>query len=177
MKRTLRSRVKLGRYPASIGMMLRDRRERFAGMPVLSEKALGGRRTMLWADLYLQVAQVGASLLRLGLGKGEVAAIYSRNRSEMVVFELAAMSVGAIACPIFAGYPSEPLDYILEHSGARFLAVSDAERLGMVLSTRAARGLERIFVMDRFRPSKSKKAGPRVSAFATLVRGRPSPAF
>lgn len=174
MRRILRSRVKLGRYPASIGMMLRERRDRFRGMPVLSEKAEGGRLTLLWDDLYLQVAQVGESLLRLGLAKGEVAAICSRNRGEMLVFELAAMSVGAVACPIFSGYPSEPLDYILEHSGARFLAVSDAERLGVVLSTRAARGLERVFVMDRL---PERPADPRVSAFSTLLGGALSPSF
>ncbi|HAZ09356.1 MAG TPA: hypothetical protein DCZ01_12750 [Elusimicrobia bacterium] len=171
MRRTLRSRVKLGRYPASIGMMLRERRERFRGMPALSEKGAGGMRTLLWEDLCLQVAQVGESLLRLGLGKGEVAAICSRNRSEMLVFELAAMSVGAVACPIFAGYSGEPLDYILEHSGARFLAVCDTQRLGVVLSTRAARNLERVFLMDPLRCPKPEKAGPRVSAFATLLGG------
>ena len=177
MQRTLRSRVELGRYPASIAVMLRERCERFRGMPVLSDKGAGGGRTLLWEDLYEQVSQVGESLLRLGLGKGEVAAICSRNRSEMLVFELAVMSVGAVACPIFAGYPVEPLDYILGHSGARFLAVSDAERLGVVLSTRAARGLKRIFVMDGFRRSARKKAGPRVSAFSALVSGGPTPAF
>ena len=49
----LRSRVKLGRYPASVGRMLLERRKRFSGMPVLSE----GGRTLLWEELYDRVAR------------------------------------------------------------------------------------------------------------------------
>ena len=177
MRRTLRSEVKLGRYPASIGAMLRDRRDRFRGMLVLTEKAAGGNRTLLWEQFYRQVAQVGESLLRLGLRKGDVAAIYSRNRREMLVFELAAMSVGAVACPIFAGYPSGPLDYVLAHSAARLLAVSDDEHLRVVLSTRAARGLERIFIMDRFRPLEPVKDVPCARAFSALFGGVSLPKF
>lgn len=177
MRPTLRCKAALGAYPASVGVMLRRRRDRFRGMPVLSERASGEGRTLLWDELYREVARVGESLLGLGLGKGDVAAICSRNRGEMLVFELAAMSVGVIACPIFAGYPDEPLGYILKHSGARVLAVSDDERLGAALSGSAARGLKQVFVMDRSWKAAPGKKGPPVHAFSTLLRDGPAPEF
>lgn len=177
MRGTLRCDVKLGRYPASVGAMLLDRRRRLAERPALSEKTLAGERTLRWSELYGRVAQAGESLLRLGFRKGEVAAVYSRNRGDMLVYELAAMSVGGVACPIFAGYPAEPLDYILGHSGARFLAVSDEARLLRALSTPAARGLERVFVMDPFAADASGKRGPRLSPFSELEGSGPTPAF
>ncbi|MBI4346282.1 MAG: AMP-binding protein [Elusimicrobia bacterium] len=162
----LRCKQALGRYPASVGKMLRDRSRRFKGRPVFSEREGGRESTWLWEDLHGRVERVGASLLALGLGPGDVAAIYSRNRGDMLVFELAAMSVGAVACPIFAGYPAEPLGYILEHSGARLLAVSDERRLETALSTEAGRRLERVFVMDPFEP---REGPPRVRPFAELL--------
>ena len=51
--------------------------------------------------------------------------VFTRNREEMLVLELAVMSLGGIACPIFSEYPANLLDYVLEHSGARRLAVSE----------------------------------------------------
>lgn len=177
MGKTLRCSVPLGRYSATIGAMLRERRERFRGLPAFTEKEGGGERCLLWEELYDQVSRAGESLLRLGLRPGEAAAIYSRNRGDMLLFELAAMSVGAVACPIFAGYPAEPLDYLLGHSGARFLAVSDEGRLSRVLSTSAAKNLEQVFVMDSFDPEAEGATGPRLRPFSELFARPAGAAF
>lgn len=171
MGRVLSCGIGLGRYQETVPAMLRDRRARFRGLPALTERRDGRETTLLWEDLYDQVARAGEALLRLGLRKGEVAAIYSRNRGDMLVFELAAMGVGAVACPIFAGYPEEPLDHILGHSGARFLAVSDQERLSRVLATASSRGLERIFLMDG-RPGGRDAMAPRHAGKEESSAGR-----
>ncbi len=181
MKKTLRSDKKLGRLHRSVGEMLRDRRRRFRDLPAYQEKKGGSDdyTTRTWDEFFADISRVGASLIKLGIEKGDVLAIYSRNREEMLVFELAAMSINAIACPIFSEYPANQLDYVLEHSGAKFLAVSDEPHLRVVRACGAHRKIEGIFVMDAFR-AMGPKAVPfdrlyRICGESESMRGGPNP--
>ncbi len=169
MKRILRSRISLGPVAPSVGLMLLERVRRLGKHPVYREKKPVGDdyETLTWVELFEKVSRVGASLVRRGLKEGEVVAIYSRNRRDMLVVELAAMSVGAVACPIFSEYPEEPLGYILKASGAKFLAVSDEAHLRTVRRTRAYKLLKAVFVMDEFRPASSRE-----TSFDSLYFGR-----
>ncbi|MEE8424827.1 MAG: long-chain fatty acid--CoA ligase, partial [Elusimicrobiota bacterium] len=164
MMKTLRCRTPLGSVLPSVGMMIADRRRRFSALPVYREKRRGSYETLSWEGLYARVSRVGASLIGRGLKKGEVAAVYSRNREEMLVFELAAMSIGAITAPIFSEYPAYQLDYVLGHARPKFLAVSDEAHLKVVLRTKAAKKIKRIFVMDKFR----RRPGGRLAGFDEL---------
>ncbi|MBI4055393.1 MAG: long-chain fatty acid--CoA ligase [Elusimicrobia bacterium] len=162
----LRCETDLGEVVPNIGTMLRERRDLFGKRPAYREKIHGPYRTLSWEKLYNQTAAAGASLIGLGVRKGDVIASYSRNRREMLLAELASMSLGAVFCPIFSEYPAKQLDYLLEHSGARFLAVSDESHLKEVLETKASRKLERIFMME---PSPRSGKG-RTAPFETLCR-------
>lgn len=177
MKRRLSSPIPLGRYPPSVGAMLADCRRRFRGLPALTERADGGEKTWPWEELYSRVERAGEALLEQGLGPGEVAAIYSRNSGDMLTFELAAMGVGAVACPIFAGYPADSLNFILGHCGARLAAVGDEERLRLLVSTAAGRALERVFVMARLDAGLERPLGPSLRPFRELLERPATGAF
>ncbi|MEE8425403.1 MAG: long-chain fatty acid--CoA ligase, partial [Elusimicrobiota bacterium] len=168
--KSLRCKTPLGPVLPSVGMMMSDRRRRFGALPVYREKRRGGYETLSWEGLYARVSRVGAALIERGLKKGEVAAIYSRNREEMLVFELAAMSIGAIAAPIFSEYPAYHLDYVLSHARPKFLAVSDEPHLKVVLRTKASKKIKRIFVMDAFR----RRPGRKLASFDELYGDSPS---
>ncbi|MBI4387270.1 MAG: AMP-binding protein [Elusimicrobia bacterium] len=156
MTKTLRCETRLDPVTKNVGLMLKERCRLYGARPAFRQRAAdGGWRELHWDALYDKVARVGASLLRLGFKNGCVAS-YSRNREEMLVFELAAMSLGGVACPIFSEYPSSQLEYILEHSNAQILAVSDEAHLREALKTQAARRLKKIFVMDSFRLGRSE---------------------
>ncbi|MBI4676299.1 MAG: AMP-binding protein [Elusimicrobia bacterium] len=164
MANTLRCPGTLGPLTPTVGAMLSERRGMFRGLPAYRERRGGVYQTLMWPDFYEAVARVGTALAGWGAAKGDVVATYTRNREEMLLIELAAMSIGAVAAPVFAGYPAPQLDYILEHSGARMLLASDGPHLDAVLSTKASRRLKRIFVAD---PCASRDG--RVASFETLM--------
>ena len=165
MNNTLRCKTRLGPVTKNIGVMLQERRRLYGARPAFRQRSADGRwRELSWAGLYDKVARAGAALLKLGFKDGCVAT-YSRNREEMMILELAVMSLGGVVCPIFSEYPSAQLDYILEHSDAQILAVSDEDHLRTALKSPAARRLKRIFVMDSFRMRH-----PAARPFAQLYR-------
>ncbi|MBI4063233.1 MAG: AMP-binding protein [Elusimicrobia bacterium] len=158
-EKILRSTIELGDITKNIVTMLKERSERFKTRPLYRQKQGRTYRVLSAGDLYRLVGNVGCALMELGLTKGDVVAVYSRNREEMLVLELAAMSMGAIACPIFSEYPARQLDYVLEHSGARILAISDAVHLEEALGAGHCRHLEKIFLMD-WTDSDKENAAP-----------------
>lgn len=160
MNKVLRCRTKIGPITKNIGTMLIERRRLFGDRPVYREKKDGDYRTLTWNELYAKVELVGESLIRLGLKPGQVVSLYSRNREEMLVMELATMAVGAVSNPIFSEYPTAQLDYIIAHSGSRTLLVSDEPHLEIVLSAPSSKKLDRIFVIDSFKPRPGGKIVP-----------------
>ena len=71
--------------------------------------------------------------------------IFSPNRLEMLELELALMSSGGIAVPIFAFFHKETAELLINHSDAKYLAVAGDLQLGTI--ERYFRS-ENIFVFD-----------------------------
>lgn len=129
-------RVPLGKVEPTIASMLRKRASDFGRQVVFRErKADGSYCGLRWAELYSRIRCTGSSLLSMGVKKGDRVAVYSRNTEEMLIWELAVMSIGAISVPIFAGYYPDQVNFILGHSESRVLLVPDAGQFEKVLST------------------------------------------
>lgn len=71
-----------------------------------------------WQEMNRMVRNLGCYLLSININKGDRIAIYSRNRYEWWVADLAALSIGAICVSVHATNSTEETFYILEHSGA-----------------------------------------------------------
>ena len=63
-------------------------------------------------------------LLKKGLKRGDRLAIFSENRPEWALVDLAAQSVGIATVPIYPSLTSAEVEYLLKDSGSRLLAVS-----------------------------------------------------
>jgi fatty-acyl-CoA synthase len=74
-------------------------------------------------DAYLSFA---ASLVALGIGRGDVVALLMRNSPAFIEAALAVSHVGAVLLPINYRLAEDEVDYILGHSGAT-LTIVDAE--------------------------------------------------
>lgn len=171
----MNSRISLGKTEATIGSMLRKRATEFSRNVVLKERKDDGEYFGIrWMDFYARIRGVGSALLGMGVKKGDRVAVYSRNTEEMLIWELAVMSVGAISVPIFAGYYPPQLDYILGHAEARVLLLPDAGQFEKVLATDSEKQLEKIvLVQDAERFSDD----PRVMAFDGLLEAADSSSF
>ncbi len=139
----LSSSLVLGEMEPSIGAMLATRSGLWGAAVAFREREEGGTYgSLAWTDLLDRVRRAGSWLLAHGIRKGDRVATYSRNSADMLVWELAVMSCGALSVPIFARYSPLQLSYLLEHSGARLLLAGNAEQLACALGTAPGRKLE-----------------------------------
>ncbi len=78
---------------------------------------------------YEEVAQAvfrcAAGLLKLGIGPRSRVGILSENRLEWIIADLAIAGIGAVSVPVFPTLAAEQVEYILDHSGAEAVFVSN----------------------------------------------------
>ncbi|QRP43691.1 AMP-binding protein [Amycolatopsis sp. FDAARGOS 1241] len=125
---------------------------------VVWEGEPGDTRTVTYAKLARESSSLAAGLLALGVGKGDVVAIYLPNLVEAFTAIHACNRIGAIYTVLFSGFGKDAVAARLKVSGAKAVVVADASyrrgKLVPLLDTlRAARAglpsLERVVVLDR----------------------------
>ncbi len=141
------SKIALGEHEPSIGAMLRDRVIKYGDKIMLRYRNGDEELAMSWNELLAKVDQIAKHLLELGVEPRNRIAMFSENRAEMLLFELAVWSVGAVSVPIFAGYPAPQAAYVLQHSRPRFVVVSDADKLELI-DKQQHRRVDRYFCID-----------------------------
>ena len=98
----------------------------------------GERRTRTYAELDAEVCCAAAGLRRLGVGAGDVVAIYLPNIPEAVVSLLAVPKIGAIVLPLFSGFGVEAIVTRLNDAGAKAVITVDAShRRGRLVAAKA----------------------------------------
>lgn len=110
--------------PASLGETFRATVRRRPGRAAVRFRA--GRKyvSYTWAEVQAKVDAVATFLLEAGVEGGDRVAILSENRPEWLVTDLAALSIGAVTVPIYTSLTSAEIEYQLNDSGAKVLAVS-----------------------------------------------------
>ena len=86
--------------------------------------------------LYDRISNLALGLQRLGLGHGDTVAIIAEPSPYWLMFDLAAMSVGAITIPIFAHIAPDIFQYQLEDADVRWCFVSGDEQWSLVQSVK-----------------------------------------
>jgi long-chain acyl-CoA synthetase len=117
----------------TLPQLLRDNAQVYGDEPALKSKRAGIWRTKTWQDIYQEVTFIARGLAALGLGRGEVLAFISENIEEQFVFQLAALSLGAITVSVYPDASVEELAYVLEHSGAAMAVGEDQEQVDKIL--------------------------------------------
>jgi non-ribosomal peptide synthetase component E (peptide arylation enzyme) len=77
-------------------------------------------RSHTYAQVCKATKNVAASLLTLGICKGDVVAVQSPNWAELPILHLATDRIGAIFLPLSEGFREKELLHLLKKSGARF---------------------------------------------------------
>ena len=109
----------------TIPALLADTVARFGERPAVLFREQGVRWT--WREFALQVDELAAGLLGLGLQRGDRLGIWSPNRAEWLVTQFATARIGVILVNINPAYRLSELEYALNVSGCR--AIVTAERL------------------------------------------------
>ncbi|MHB1861772.1 MAG: AMP-dependent synthetase/ligase [Gemmatimonadaceae bacterium] len=143
---------------------------RHGARAVYRERSVGAIRTVTWRQLADDVIAFGRYLEHVGVAPGDRVVVISPNRGEMLVTELATMSLGAIYTPLFAGYSPDQTSDLLTHAAPAVVVVPDAgwrARLRLPASARA------VVTFAEFRDVLAPfRSAPRAAArHAFLERG------
>ncbi|MGB1009872.1 MAG: AMP-binding protein [Thiolinea sp.] len=105
------------------------------------------QQVMTYAGLQQHARELAQQLTARGIGKGDKIAMLMDNGYQTVVLMLGAMYAGVVIVPMNAVAGGSVLEYVLEHSDARLLFVSEhyagkfPELLGRVETIRTTEGL------------------------------------
>lgn len=86
-------------------------------------------RPISWTEGADYVRACAAALLAIGVQAGDRIAIFSENRHEWAIADLAALTCGALTVPIYATDTSTELRFILQDAGASVLFLSAETQL------------------------------------------------
>ena len=80
---------------------------------------------LTWKQVRDKVEKLSIALKNLGILKGDRVVIVSENRPEWQISDLAIMAIGAITVPVYITTTTSDHEYIIKHSGARCLILSN----------------------------------------------------
>lgn len=89
-------------------------------------KVGGEWRSLTFGEVARRVRELALGLHGLGIRGGDRVAIWSENRPEWNLADLAALAIGAVDVPIYATQARSQVEYILADSAARAIFVSPA---------------------------------------------------
>jgi long-subunit acyl-CoA synthetase (AMP-forming) len=127
----------------TIGAMLVRNEARLSTQPIYRERRGADRafESVSWRRYLNEVSAFGLYLESAGVKAGDRVVVVSPNRGEMLVAEGAAMSLGAIHTPLFAGYSAAQTTDLLEHAAPTVVILPDESWLKRVRVPRCARAV------------------------------------
>jgi len=106
---------------------------KFQDKPYLWRKIDGDYVSLSWREVHNKVCKLSLLLNDFGILKGDRVIIVSENRPEWQIADLAIMAIGAITVPAYITNTTADHEYIIKHSGARAIIVSNDNLLEKVL--------------------------------------------
>ncbi len=112
--------------------------DRHRGTPTWERTAIvwegedGKQRSLSYAELDAETARLAGALRSLGLGRGDVIALYMPMVPEVAAAFFAIAKIGAIVMPLFSGFGPQPLIDRLNDGGAKAaITVDSTSRRGI----------------------------------------------
>ncbi len=118
--------------PETIYESFRAVAERYANKPALMHKVGGKYVSISFRELNRAVDEVAAGLAERGVRAGSRVGIYSYNRPEWVIADLAIIKLGAIVVPLYHTLPAETVRYILKDAEVSHVIVEKPEFLANI---------------------------------------------
>src|SRR5262249_21374465 len=106
-----------------------------------------------WSVYRDEVRQAARALIALGVKPGDAIAVWSYNRPEWMIIDVAAMMIGASVAGIY--FTSSPQDaaYIINHAQCEFVLLENRDYFKRLSCCRHQLNITRHFVMMRGAPA------------------------
>ncbi len=102
----------------------------------MREKEFGIWQSWTWTEVADEIERFALGLQARGLKAGDKVLIIGANRPRMYWTIVAAQAVGAIPVPTYKDSVAEEMQYVIEHSEARFVIAEDQEQVDKVLEVK-----------------------------------------
>src|SRR5436190_12785750 len=116
----------MGTEPKTLNELFNSAVDRFRDSEFLRFKAADEWRSLTFGEVARRVRELALGLHSLGIERGDRVAIWSENRPEWNLADLAVLAIGAVDVPIYATQTHSQVEYILADSAARAIFVSAA---------------------------------------------------
>ncbi|GAB3714309.1 long-chain fatty acid--CoA ligase [Mariniluteicoccus flavus] len=153
-----------------LGQMLASSVASHPDRPALRVSAGDDWSVTTYRELGTQVAALAGALVELGVEHGDRVALFSRNRPEWTVADLAVLSIGGVVVPIYQTSTARQARHILDDSGAKVVFVEGPDELAKVAEVRDR--LPGLASVIAFEGDGDEQAG--VTAYADLAAHVPS---
>ena len=121
----------------------------FPGKQALSEK-IDGKWTFYTSEKYSQIShQFALGLLELGFKKDDKIMTVTNNRPQWNFVDMGMSMAGIVHVPVYTSMNAEEYNYIMKHSDARMVIVSDQKLSDLILpEARKVKAVEHFFTFD-----------------------------
>jgi long-chain acyl-CoA synthetase len=142
-------RPPVARLGCTLPQLIFEAHSRYGSYPALHRFTGEEWETTTSDELITRAGHIAVGLVARGLATGDRVAFYMHSDSEFVTIDFGCLIAGIVDVPIYLSQASEAIHFVLEHSEARMLFVSDAELLEEVTASLAGLpNLETIVVTD-----------------------------
>ena len=100
----------------------------------IREKDLGIWQSYSWLEYYENTKQLALGLAALDFQRGDRLSVIGDNRPQLYWAQVAALSLGGIPVPLYQDAIEKELEYIIEHSEAKFIVAEDQEQVDKMLA-------------------------------------------
>jgi len=134
----------------SMGAIFQNRARQYGDKTlVIFKNKAGAWEEISWNRLNEMVRNLGMFLVKRGIQPGDKVALFSPNRYEWWVADLAIISVGAVNVPIYATNSIEESRYIIDNSDAKKCFAGTKEHMDKIVKAREKLpNLDEIIIFD-----------------------------
>ena len=133
---------------ATLPQLLLRHAEQTPQRTALREKDLGIWQPYSWRRYWEEVRDFALGLAANGFGRGDKLSVIGENRPRLYFAQLAAMSLGGIAVPVYQDAIASELAYVLDHAETSVVVAEDQEQVDKILSLRDQLPHLRLLVYD-----------------------------
>lgn len=135
----------------SIPEVIKSAAVKYATQSAVSYKKDGTFVTLTYERLYQRVLMAARGLRKAGLQPGDRVAILSENRTGWVIADIGTQAARGITVPIYATNTPEQVAYVINHSGAEIVFISNRLQYEKLLAVRdKIPGVRHVFSFERF---------------------------
>ncbi len=107
---------------------------KYGNHTLLKRKINGNFTDMSWNEVNDLIEAAALFLIENGVKKGDKVALFSFNRFEWWIADLATLSIGAIVVPVYPTNSQDEVLYILQNSESKFIFTGDEEQRNKVIA-------------------------------------------